>query len=216
MSKKNKCKPLWMLVYVEKFLADTAHLTAAQCGALINLLCAMWRSDDGTLPDDAEMLTRISKVHPPHWNRTWKAIKSLFDIDGDRVTSTALQAELGKANAIIVTRRATGSLGGQTTQFKKSMTRGLRHTKTAPKPLINNDGPQANGAPNYNYNMKEKEERSGEPRPETGSPSLEEGLQRKRLPENHTISEDERNTNLAKLNDLRCKLNGGAMSRSEL
>jgi uncharacterized protein YdaU (DUF1376 family) len=191
MSKK--CKPIWMPLYIEKFLADTAHLTAAQCGALINLLCAMWRSDDGTLPDDAEMLTRISKVHPPHWNRTWKAIKSLFDIDGDRVTNPDLQRELGMANAKIVTNRAAGALGGRTTKWKRTLrpvdnsihtpTMNAIHTPTmtAPKPLKNNDvgaaNAVANGVANYNYNIKEKEESSVSTRPGTVEPSLKEGFQ---------------------------------------
>jgi uncharacterized protein YdaU (DUF1376 family) len=217
-----------MPLYVEKFLADTAHLSAEQCGAYINLLCTMWRSNDGTLPNDAEMLTRVSKVHPPHWKRVWKAITSLFDIDNGRVTSIWLQAELGKANAIIVTRRAAGSLGGQTKQFKRVMERYGRPMnashgviKTAPNPLKNNDvgGSKccSKRVANYNYNIKEEEERSGEPRPETGSPSLEEGLQKEaevvlftpQPASENPISDHERKTNLAKLSVLRRKLTRG-------
>jgi len=223
MSKK--CKPLWMPLYIEKFLADTSILTSAEGWAYLNLLCHMWRSDDGTLPNDPDKLSRAAKVYRPRWGRVWSGIKSLFDIDGDRVTNTDLQRELGMANAKIVMNRAAGSLGGQTTKWKRT----LRHvdnsihtptmnaihtsTMTAPNSLKNNNvgaaNAVANGVANYNYKSKEEKERSGEPRPETGSPSLEEGLQRKRMPENHTIPETERNTNLAKLNDLRRKLNGG-------
>jgi uncharacterized protein YdaU (DUF1376 family) len=172
-----RCKPIWMPLYVARFLADTAHLTVSQVGAYINMLCAMWNSKDGTLPNEPDVLARASRVHPPNWERTWKAIKSLFDIDGDRVTSTELQAELGKANARIVLKRAAGSLGGQTTQFKRTLRPGLADSLTPPKAMRNNNGAQANAQANYNYNIKEKEERSGSPRPETGEPSLNEGLQ---------------------------------------
>ena len=41
-----------MPLYVEKFLADTSGFTPTEGGAYINLLCAMWRSDDGTLPNE--------------------------------------------------------------------------------------------------------------------------------------------------------------------
>jgi hypothetical protein len=39
--------------------------------------------------------------------------------------------------------------------------------------LKRNNGAQACAQANYNYNIEKKEERSGSPRPETGSPSLE-------------------------------------------
>ena len=45
---------------------------------------------------------------------------------------------------------------------------------TAPNPLRNNDVAQANAKHNTTQQIEIKEERSGEPRPETGSPSLEE------------------------------------------
>ena len=67
-------------------------------------------------------------------------------------------------------KRAAASLGGQTTQFKRGVS---RDPLTPLKPLKSNDGAQACAQANYNYNIEKKEERSGSPRPETGSPSLE-------------------------------------------
>ena len=114
-------------------------------------------------------------MHPPRWAKVWEAIKSLFDVDGDRVTSIPLQAELGKAKAIIVTRRAAGSLGGQTTRFNRSMNPVHRNTRSIPKPLINNDVGAAKATANYNYNIERKEEeRSDATRPETVASELEE------------------------------------------
>ena len=79
-----RMKPLWMPLYVEKFLADTGGLTPSQGGAYIRLLCAMWRSEDGTLPNNDAKLARSAGVGSNNWMRVWPAIKSLFDIDGDR------------------------------------------------------------------------------------------------------------------------------------
>jgi hypothetical protein len=117
-------------------------------------------------------LSRVSRVDPRQWKRKWEAIKSLFDIDAGRVTNVDLQAELGRANAKAVVKRAAASLGGQTTQFRYSLTGFKGHPFRAKKSFQNNGGPQANAQHSYNYN-KEEEKRSDEPRPETGSSSLE-------------------------------------------
>ena len=162
-------RPIWMPLYVEKFLADTTGLTLAQKGAYAMLLCAMWRSDDGTLPNDDKALSRSAGAHRKHWWQIWPGIKHLFDVDGDLVTSTHLQSELGKSNAIIVARRAAGAIGGQMRVLKASL---CREPLTPPKPLKKNNGPQANAQANYNYNIKEKKEREGSPRPK--APSLKE------------------------------------------
>jgi uncharacterized protein YdaU (DUF1376 family) len=172
---KRRVKPLWMPLYVVEFIADTTNLTASQGWAYIDLLCAMWRSDEGTLPNDEATLAKVGKVHPPRWVKVWAAIKHLFDIDADRVTSVPLQQQLGKANAIIVSRRAAASLGGRTTQFRRSMNPVHRSTRSVAKPLENNDVVQANAQANYNYKIERKEEeREVSPRPDTGEPSLEE------------------------------------------
>lgn len=173
---KNKCKPLWMPLYVSKFLADTAHLSAHQCGAYINMLCAMWRSDDGTLLNDEKLLMKVGKVHPPHWRQTWKAIGSLFDIDGERLTNTDLQAELGKANAKIVLKRAAASLGGQTAQFKRTaLSMHCKESKTPSNALKNNNGAQANAQAsaqhNHNKNITDSGEGSPSPLPRMGKAS---------------------------------------------
>jgi uncharacterized protein YdaU (DUF1376 family) len=213
MSKKQI--PLWMPLYVEKFLADTSGLTLSQVGAYINLLCVMWRSQGGLLPNDDVILARCGRVERKRWWQVWPSIKSLFDVDGENVTSTHLQAELGKANARIVTKRALGSLGGQVTHFKRGR---CRDPLTPPKPLKNNDGAQATAQANYNYNIKEEEDRSGSTRPETVEPSPEEGRQEggtvvplpKPATSENPISDQERQENLAKLDALRRQLKGGA------
>ena len=33
------------------------------------------QSDDGTLPNDAQLLAKVSKVHRPHWAKMWEAFR---------------------------------------------------------------------------------------------------------------------------------------------
>ena len=74
----------------------------------------------------------------------------------------------------IVTKRALASLGGQTTQLRRSFSeKRSAPILTAHKPLKPLNGAQATAQANYNYNIKEKDGGSDEPRPETGSSSPE-------------------------------------------
>jgi uncharacterized protein YdaU (DUF1376 family) len=177
MDKKRK-PPLWMPIYVADLIADTAHLTTVQFGAYVRLLCAMWRSEDGTLSDNPETLGRLTGVHAPRWPGVWRSINAFISIDGGKLTNDGLRAELAKAKAITAVRQATGRLGGETTQLRlrhsQPMSRIHRSPMTAPNPLGTNDVAQANAKHNTTQQIKTKEERSGEPRPETGSPSLDE------------------------------------------
>jgi uncharacterized protein YdaU (DUF1376 family) len=208
MSDKKK-KPIWMPLYVAEFLADTASLTAAQVGAYINLLCAMWRSEDGTLEHDADTLARVGRVHRPRWARVWGAIKHLFDVDGDRVTSVPLQAELGKANALIASRRAAARIGGRTTQFRRTMNPPSLRTMTPSNPLKNNNGAQANAQHNYNHNRKEKEEGGALPLPCNSKSAAPQEASRVQPPE-CPISDEERAENMAKLDQVKRMLKGGS------
>src|SRR5262245_16936480 len=107
---------------VERFLADTSNLTPSEGWAYINIICHMWRSHDGTLSNDEIHLARSARVYRPRWNRIWTGIKHLFDVDGERVTCTNLQAELGRANAKTVIRQAMGRLGGLATAVPTAST----------------------------------------------------------------------------------------------
>jgi hypothetical protein len=132
----------------------------------------------GTLSDNPETLGRLTGVHAPRWPGVWGAIKTAFiSIDGGKLTNDGLRAELAKAKAITAVRQATGRLGGETTQLRlrhsQPMSRIHRSPMTAPNPLGTNDVAQANAKHNTTQQIKTKGERSGEPRPETGSPSLE-------------------------------------------
>ena len=59
--RKTRCKHYGCRFTCLSFSPTRAHLSAHQCGAYINMLCAMWRSDDGTLLHDEKLLRRSAK-----------------------------------------------------------------------------------------------------------------------------------------------------------
>ena len=56
----------FMPVATDALIADTAHMSAAEFGAYMRILIAMWRNG-GWLPDDEQALRRIAGVTGKHW-----------------------------------------------------------------------------------------------------------------------------------------------------
>jgi uncharacterized protein YdaU (DUF1376 family) len=89
----------WMPLYIGDYLADTGHLTAQEHGAYLLLLMHQW--NHGSIPNNPEILTRIARVHPPHWPRTWKVLSQFFhDQEGGVLIQKRLAAEISKAAEI--------------------------------------------------------------------------------------------------------------------
>lgn len=55
--------PLW----TDAYLADTRHLTTEQHGAYLLLMMEAWRRPSCSLPDDDELLARLSGLSPDRW-----------------------------------------------------------------------------------------------------------------------------------------------------
>jgi uncharacterized protein YdaU (DUF1376 family) len=80
--------PLW----VDAYLADTAHLSIEESGAYLHILMAMWRHN-GFIPDDDKDNARICKVSPYKWARLKKRIIPLLMSSGGRLSQKRLQKE---------------------------------------------------------------------------------------------------------------------------
>jgi uncharacterized protein YdaU (DUF1376 family) len=214
--------PLWMRIHVAEFLSRTTDLTCEQFGAFMRLMLTMFLHD-GSLPSDDAKLSRIVQAPPSRWAKVWAAIKPLFTLQGDTITSELVQVELANAHAKIAQAKLAGRSGGRTTQERNHYGRMGNpfhgFTKARPKPLKNNDGPQADAQANYNYNNKKQKE--GEPSPlpcnSRASGSLV-GNQEKVVswqppskisepPESLPLSEEERARRIHELEQLRRKVN---------
>lgn len=82
---------------VESLITDTSHMTCAELGGYVRILCALW-ARGGLLPHDDKQLRRVAGVTPRQWGRIKPAI---FDkliiaegmISQKRLTETRLRVQ---------------------------------------------------------------------------------------------------------------------------
>lgn len=92
----------WMPLYIADYLADTAHLNAAQSGAYLHLIMHYWQT--GSLPDDDGALARIARMGVVEWKKNRGMIEAFFH-DGWR--HKRIDAELAHAQHVSSKRRAS-------------------------------------------------------------------------------------------------------------
>lgn len=91
----------WMPLYIADYLADTAHLNAAQSGAYLHLIMHYWLV--GHLPTDDASLARIARMTASEWKRHRPIIEAFF-MSGWR--HKRVNEELSKAHRLSVTASA--------------------------------------------------------------------------------------------------------------
>lgn len=91
----------WMPLYIADYLADTAHLNAAQSGAYLHLIMHYWQT--GGLPNDDDALARIARLTSREWRRERETLSAFFE-DGWR--HKRIDIELAHALEISSKRRS--------------------------------------------------------------------------------------------------------------
>ena len=102
-----------MPLYVADYLADTAHLSAAENGAYLLLIMHYWRT--GALPVDDRMLQRISRMTPREWSASRDVLASFFDAGWKH---KRIENELDKWRVKSAARADAGSRGGNAKALK--------------------------------------------------------------------------------------------------
>jgi uncharacterized protein YdaU (DUF1376 family) len=97
-----------MPLYVADYLADTAHLGAAESGAYLHLIMHYWKT--GALPDDDAHLARIARMLPAEWAAARPTLQPFFHggwrhkrIDAELAESARL-AEAGRRGGLASAR----------------------------------------------------------------------------------------------------------------
>lgn len=144
--------PLW----TDAYLADTRHLTLAEHGAYLLLLIEAWRRPRCTLPDNDELLARLTCQTIDAWQAMKPAVMSFWKLDmrSTEWTQKRLVAERKYLDGqrVLQSERATKGWKTRKNQYAGSMpddcpidaTSGNALSTPTPTPIKKeNKGPQS-------------------------------------------------------------------------
>ncbi len=101
----------WMPLYVGDLLADTLHLSRADFGSYMLLICAYWRRG-GPLPDNDAQLASIARTSLDEWRQDIRlTLATMFEIEGGCWRHNRIEKELRAASAAYQSRCEAGKLG---------------------------------------------------------------------------------------------------------
>jgi uncharacterized protein YdaU (DUF1376 family) len=133
-----------MPLYVADYLADTAHLTAAQSGAYLHLIMAYWRAGGPLrLSDDA--LARAARMTPDEWIENRDAVLAFFAVSSGQIRHGRIDHELAEAarlydarkrrtEAATAARAARNVTDNVTMNVTSDVTDNVTYTQPQPQP----------------------------------------------------------------------------------
>ena len=101
-----------MPLYIGDYLNDTVHLSTQQNGAYMALIMRYFSSAQ-PLPDDDEVLARITKLSLKEWKKERKHLEEFFAIKNGVWWSKRIDAELERAFSITERNKKNGQKGGR-------------------------------------------------------------------------------------------------------
>jgi uncharacterized protein YdaU (DUF1376 family) len=110
----------YMPLYVADYLADTAHLSAAEHGVYLMLLMTYWQRQGG-LPMDEAKLSRIARVSDKDWLRVRDNVMAFFRIQDGFLIQERMERELGFVREKTTKAKASASL-----RWSNSVANGMR------------------------------------------------------------------------------------------
>jgi uncharacterized protein YdaU (DUF1376 family) len=100
-------------IWTDALIGDTTHLSAAEFGAYVLMLIAAWRSPDCSLPNDDQVLGRITR-DPRHWPRIKAKVMAFWTLgDDNRWRQKRLTKEREYAAKTRKQRSEAGHLGAE-------------------------------------------------------------------------------------------------------
>lgn len=123
------CMPLW----TDAYLADTQRLTTEQHGAYVLLLMQAWRSPDGTLADDDEMLAALVKATPAKWKAMKPIVMAFWTLDKRRKRWWQKRLKTEREKAMVKKAKARDSAASRWKDKEKGDANAMR-TQCYPEP----------------------------------------------------------------------------------
>lgn len=134
----------WMPFLVQKYLADTMHLSTEQHGAYLLLLIHAWMND-GALPIDADKLRRISRMDRDAWSAQKDDVLAFFHEQDGMLRQKRLDIELARAKENVQQRSAAGKASAAKRAAQREGQRNGNEAPTTDATTVDSD--VATGAP---------------------------------------------------------------------
>lgn len=99
--------PIWMPLNVADFIKDTQHLSPAERGAYMSLICHAWLND-GAIVNDPKRVFRLTGLSPREWAVSRDTILEFFTVVDGSYRQKRVDQELEKARKLIEQKRAAG------------------------------------------------------------------------------------------------------------
>jgi uncharacterized protein YdaU (DUF1376 family) len=110
-----KSKPPYFRFYPRDFIGDptVGAMSPEATGGYIRLLCFAWMEDQpGTLPDDDEILARLSGLGE-RWAACRDSIRRAFRVSGKRLLQKRMAMEADALERYLARQSANGKLGAE-------------------------------------------------------------------------------------------------------
>lgn len=104
----------YIQLYVADYLADTAHLTAAQNGAYLMLIFNYWQRGK-PLDNRNDRLANVARMSNEEWQQNKEIIAEFFDVDGDTWHHARIDADLAE----VLTKSTKSSAAGKASAAKR-------------------------------------------------------------------------------------------------
>lgn len=124
----------YMQFYVADYLADTAHLNAAQHGAYMLLLMNYWQRGKA-LKNDNERLANVARMSNDEWTANKNIIAEFFQVTADEWIHKRIEIDLKAVAAKSAKAKAAGQASannrksnGRSTSAKQGVKRTFNHT----------------------------------------------------------------------------------------
>ena len=121
----------YMQLYVADYLADTAHLTAAQHGAYLLLIFNYWQRGN-PLNNSNERLANVARMTVEEWEIAKPVLSEFFEIDGDDWRHERIERDLLAVTSKSIKARAAGkaSAASKANERSTGVEQTLNHTDT--------------------------------------------------------------------------------------
>ena len=109
----------YIQIYIADYLADTAHLTAAQHGAYLLLIFNYWQKGH-SLNNSNERLTNVARMNQQEWNESRGVLQEFFTIEGDEWVHERIEEDLERVRVKTTQKSNAGRASAQQRGNKRS------------------------------------------------------------------------------------------------